>query len=1666
MNPLSPEQLLAWVSQQGPSASAADLKEFLVSHGKNAAFREARSRCALVRRVDAEIYAHLMQGLDAPPALTELVEAGGLEPDGPDRWRLEEDTRQRHLADWQAPATAPSWKRWNQELAGFFSQRTGPEAELDHLHHLIVADREAAATRFESAFHQADQTFDLPHCRALLEVLRRQARWIGSALAAALREKTQHLQARQLFYEDFFRTADFLDRPRLTRAWDRFLLGPPSRWILHLHATGGMGKTHFLRWLIARRLVPRRTPCARLDFDDFRLEDLVSHPMRILVELVDQLDRQLPEASLTPLLERLRREQEQPGWNPDLLAEVSRQLQGARILSEVVVILDTLEEATLAQGAWLESCLEHLRLLREGIPRLRLVLSGRYHLGERLPGFPAGETTVHEIPRFSTTESDRYLLARRIPDPGLREAIAARSEGNPFKLSLLAEIILNRPEYTPADVHALPSADLAYLIERVILRIPSQPLRWVIRYGAIPRTLTREFMAEVLVPPLRQALAGATSQDKPAVFQRTKTSGPIDVWVADPPALATLNPERLWEELRQYARQRGWLEAQGEGVRFHPEVVAPTRDLLRGQPIHTELHQSAAAFHLQRAGPRPKADVHHLREAVFHQFQTGEASASSWWETTIESLAATHPDVALEIATEPLGPEYASPGLVPQAIRVRAHTWAAELLARRAGLRPLAQSPEWPRFRDHVEQGARLAREHGLPAFSPDLQALAQAASQSNPAEAIRLIEQQLATTDAPPNAPGAVGPTAATTTSVLLRIQLAEFQFHIDPQAAIRLLRWILAHLQGPGRVFPNLTASDVLVRISEIVAAGIGTLGNLATSLGTDALQEALATLDLARESLDPTRRDSGIDLLLRTASLALDHGDLATAGSRLAELRSAAAPRARPNRGPSSEGTLDRRQYLLEARLALACEDATGALRALEHLLPGDPSQPALAAQASELAAQAHARHLEMDAAFDILERAAKLYDDARDPSAPPRLLALRLRILSFHQGNVASARALFDQADRLRSGASAAHTAEFAILRAWCLDQAGDSTAAARELAISFPGTAEEVAPGIRARLSLARAAFPGEPDTAREHLQQALDHLSRVQPPSARWSVLEDILAFPAASTPWPDVTEALAAALPPPSDQDPAVIARHLRLADLHRVFGDHSRAVQAMEQATALALQDPASPRLQGPLLQLLLASWRCPGPGPLRKRLLEAWFTPGAPRYTPTWIEPILQILRAEQWLSEGYTTESSECLVRAGNAFASRPQQDVWAIHLLELVLRVRATLPADSPVLREQETSDILAEIRRLRAHLGFAHTDGSAHPRPGPTPAPSPTPTKPLGNLVRIPGSIPDLIPNRTPIAWEPLLDRLLMDQAGLLGELSRGLGRQDVDWVPTEGVLFIALEPGPAAALPWELAQAGTSGCRIVRLPLPNASPQPVPPPTPQRHPLSIHLLRAQTHGMGRGSSNLEHTQGWSIETAYAATLHGSLEVTQDPDPSDLSSKLLKMPPAVLHLSAAVREFGGGLFLDFQSAEERTFARRGEYRGFWTATLLDRVLAGLPSPPFVILDILHPLNDAEALRMLLLRNLFAADLFGLGHTAGILGTGLAGPSDSPAPYQAMASALADGQAPVRLIRAIHPPESPAPAPTSPKALPLFPHASVLYTATPETPILPPVSAPH
>ena len=320
----------------------------------------------------------------------------------------------------------------------------------------------------------------------------------------------------------------------------------------------------------------------------------------------------------------------------------------------VVVVLDTAETVLHAEGADLEPLLRILSELHSGaegdgedsprVPGLRVILCGRFDLEgtrplaeggkrPRLEGFnetwvgPESEVRIEtgdptkekkydttlrfgrevvslELPAFSPDETRRYLetmwdLGDR---PEMIEIIADRCKGNPMKIALVAEHVKKNPELKVKDVAAFESVELFYLVDRVVDRIDDEDgtIQWLLRWGVLPRILTRAFVDAVVWPALVEFVEVQHSYDDPDKDKLPESRHGFGRWKT--PNLETVRDARAagraWDGLLDYAASASWVSVTEDlidAVVFHPEVRGPLRRLLRERrhPAYDDIHRKA-----------------------------------------------------------------------------------------------------------------------------------------------------------------------------------------------------------------------------------------------------------------------------------------------------------------------------------------------------------------------------------------------------------------------------------------------------------------------------------------------------------------------------------------------------------------------------------------------------------------------------------------------------------------------------------------------------------------------------------------------------------------------------------------------------------------------------------------------------------------------------------------------------------------------------------------------------------------------------------------------------------------------------------------------------------------------------------------------------------------
>jgi tetratricopeptide (TPR) repeat protein len=622
-------------------------------------------------------------GLQGSPGFEELISATIVEPalgrDG--SFKLREPQRAERLRMWDQQEL----KAFSHKLAEFYEASGDDLSALDHL---VVVDPQQAKQRFIKLYKEADKRFDLSRCDSLLRILRERSALSGD-LTQVLNEHEQYYRGRTLFADSYFRTATFYAREPVTQAFDEFLRDDDA-WIFQLYAGGGFGKTMYLHWLASRYCVVngpknlkraeiRRIPVARIDFDLINLDAASRWPWLLLLPIARQLDQQVLSprfATLIPTLAEFDLMLRRPGAvdRRTSIIELESRLTvrgaaiGATVLDQfrdalanisgpVIVMLDTVEEAVLHHQSGLKLLLLLFENLRLGGDGLRLILAGRYDLRERGRFPPFAGLSRHarsvRIPPFSPEEARAYLLDKRqLRKDHPLDAIIRKADGNPFKLSLFADLSLSRSSITAQEIENYPRFDLAYLIERVILRIPDEEaeVRWALRYGAIPRQLTYEFMRSVMAPHIRNAMRAAQPRD------RANENLPEPYKSKKPFARASKRMKKMdavWTELQKYASSYGWIVAAERELKFQPDVVVPMRALLEEQDGFRILHHDAAAYFEKRARAESwdsRRWAASMAEVVYHRFQERGTEAALLWKEYLTRDEARSPSVRRALA--------------------------------------------------------------------------------------------------------------------------------------------------------------------------------------------------------------------------------------------------------------------------------------------------------------------------------------------------------------------------------------------------------------------------------------------------------------------------------------------------------------------------------------------------------------------------------------------------------------------------------------------------------------------------------------------------------------------------------------------------------------------------------------------------------------------------------------------------------------------------------------------------------------------------------------------------------------------------------------------------------------------------------------------------------
>ncbi len=681
--------------------------------------RELLKRCAAVRAIDAPLMdAVLRDGVaegdaDSVP-FDRLMENDAIEPlaGTPGMYRVRDDLREALFEQWltEEPGGAtldrasipPPLAAFSLRLADYY-RGLGTMAELDCLYHLIAASPDEAETMFRRLYAEADVAFRLGRCSDLIHILEQRRNLLSSGLDMLCKDCVVYRQTRGFWTEEYDRTTHYYRRETLETAFisllaTRKLSVPQMTWVLYLHAPGGMGKSSFIRWLIARYCVlePNRIPCALIDFDKEAHFKITQYPWMLLYRLVEQFNIQMPNAPFVELLQELRDhhnivdQQEKSGtggtsltWQ-SVLPRFVDTLHDAHLTQPLVIVLDTLEQVLMRPPANLAAVLEPLIALHAMYPNFVLILSGRNDIREKarevdaLLGLGTQDLTVTP---FTPAEARAYLTEKRgLPTGETLEAVIASADSlpldkatgmgaeapagaNPFKLTLFAEILRSNPALTAEDIRDYgKDVDVAYLIERVVERIDNPQVRWLLRYGVVPRRLTFGFVETIMVPHLREAMSGRSVHDDPRqdnVPVQKRGKFPIDA-LSSPADLIDLHA--LWDILNRYAGQYSWVwpdAVDTSALAFHPDVVNPMRRLLQAQNVFSLLHRDAAVYYERLAETDGAQRDRWMREAIYHHFQGEGKGAEDFWRKQVEAARQSgQTDSLRSLLREVVGPEY------------------------------------------------------------------------------------------------------------------------------------------------------------------------------------------------------------------------------------------------------------------------------------------------------------------------------------------------------------------------------------------------------------------------------------------------------------------------------------------------------------------------------------------------------------------------------------------------------------------------------------------------------------------------------------------------------------------------------------------------------------------------------------------------------------------------------------------------------------------------------------------------------------------------------------------------------------------------------------------------------------------------------------------------
>jgi hypothetical protein len=227
----------------------------------------------------------------------------------------------------------------------------------------------------------------------------------------------------------------------------------------------------------------------------------------------------------------------------------------------------------------------------------------------------------------------------------------------------------------------------------------------------------------------------------------------------------------------------------------------------------------------------------------------------------------------------------------------------------------------------------------------------------------------------------------------------------------------------------------------------------------------------------------------------------------------------------------------------------------------------------------------------------------------------------------------------------------------------------------------------------------------------------------------------------------------------------------------------------------------------------------------------------------------------------------------------------------------------------------------------------------------------------------------------------------------------------------TTGALQISA-PKPAATLPWEFGMPLLGARLLSRGPAPGRAP--VGFATPGASPVLLIKPEGAEYLDERAFSiSEEAASGFAMDHLYAEGQAPDFVTTLTaPSTDDLRAQIRKLRPQVIHVVGQVLESTAGAYIDLEGSERRVTKGSEVTTGArFDAPRLIRYIESSDIRPVVILDITAPENITDTIRMLLLRNRLAAELFESGLVRGVLATGLTAPDERESFARALVSGI-------------------------------------------------------